>query len=195
MAQENGSQTPLPVRIVVTGGVLSVMMYRNRSTTADIDFYHGDYEVIEMISEAKARNESKEMKLWPRNWINAEMTAFINNVPGCEDLYNNSIQQDICIWRSEFLEVYAVDLRFQLVGKVERACDLQRIPESVQSVERGTKDIEDSLCILSHLINMYQRPLRKAEVKRWYSSILEEEHFTFINRYYQERYGHEGIVD
>jgi hypothetical protein len=97
-----------PIKVVVTGGVISVMHLRNRTTTRNIDFFAEDPAVLEEVFAAK---RATHMKLghYPSNWINAGMLAFVSNVPDCDKLFSHSIEQGGTIYQCDVLTVYIAD--------------------------------------------------------------------------------------
>jgi hypothetical protein len=83
-----------PLIIVVAGGACSVSMLQNRTSTRDIDFFSLDPNVIEQVFDAK-HAASAELQVFPSDWINAEMIAWVLNHRGCEGLFDESVRMAI----------------------------------------------------------------------------------------------------
>jgi len=97
------------------------------------------------------------------------MIAFVMNVPGCENLYQNSIDAGVVLFKSDSLEVYAADWRYQLVGKIVRGYQLSTMNETVQAQDRLGKDLADAVSILHLLVSERGgKPLQKTEMMTWY---------------------------
>lgn len=166
------------------------MLLKNRHLTKDIDFFTPNPDHIEMISGAQ-HSLSKDLRArWPKNWINAEMTAFILQ-PGCEKVYEHSLQQDCILYQSPVLRVVAADWKYQLVCKIIRAYGMRQSANTVQAAERNGKDLDDALAILQFLVSRFQHPVQKNdfETEAWYhGSAISEEEFAFINDAYVARF-------
>jgi ATP-dependent exoDNAse (exonuclease V) beta subunit len=77
--------------------------------------------------------------------------------------------------KTEQLEVYVADLKFQLVSKMERAYYLQsQRSNSLEAKNRGTKDFDDVISILDKLIQENGGSWDQNEVAGWYSGIYSK---------------------
>lgn len=131
---------------------------------------------------------------------NSEMLAFVNNRDGCENLYEESIQEGVLMFASDALEVYAADWRYQLVGKMARANENKLLLEEGEghydATHREGKDLTDALSILHELIKKNGGPLKKTEIRTWYSSgpALDDTEIGYVNEEYVKKHGVAGIV-
>ena len=189
-------QVGMTTHIVCSGGACSVIYLKNRSTTHDIDFFTPNVEVIEAVMEAKEKAPDYIKDTWPSDWINAEMIAFVSNRPGCETLYQNSIDCEVILFKSDSLVVYAADWRYQLVGKIVRAYQISQLSGTHQAEERTGKDLSDAVSIMRHLISRHGRPLLKVELLTWYADgpTLEDAEIAYVNTEYKHLNGMVGIV-
>ncbi|KAJ7666679.1 hypothetical protein DFH06DRAFT_1322650 [Mycena polygramma] len=119
------------------------------------------------------------------SWINAEMVAHIN-IPTSDQLLANSIAQNVLIYNSANLQLFAADWRYQIVGKMKRALDY-----------KDWKDISDAVDILHELNAGSGGTQRLALMKEWYEygAMLTTEHLDFINKAYRKKYGTLGIAE
>ncbi|PPQ88421.1 hypothetical protein CVT25_011223 [Psilocybe cyanescens] len=182
------------VRILVSGGTCSVMYFGNRDKTKDIDFFIPDPALIEMIAGSQASLPFDLQKRWPENWINAEMAGFAM-MPGCEDLYKNSIANNVVLYQSDTLVAYAADWRFQLIGKITRAYQMELLKEQLQSRDREGKDLKDAVSLLQILITQNNGPLDRNVVRSWYNgSALEDVEIEFVNKEYRAKFNVDAIL-
>ncbi|KAJ6525062.1 hypothetical protein DFH09DRAFT_1416785 [Mycena vulgaris] len=95
--------------IVVAGGTVSVLLFKNRDKTKDVDIFSPDDTVLRDVLQA-GREYTRENRL-PTSWINAEIVAHINGLHHNDRLLSNSITQGVVIYRySAFgLVVYAAN--------------------------------------------------------------------------------------
>ncbi|PPQ69037.1 hypothetical protein CVT26_003746 [Gymnopilus dilepis] len=176
------------IRIIVSGGTCSVLYHKNRESTKDIDFFIPDPEVIEAISSCQETLPRHLKQLWPENWVNAEMAGFAM-MPNCEGLYENSIANDVVLYRSEALLAYAADWKFQLIGKIMRAYQMALLKDQMQSRDRGKKDLTDAISLLDLLIKENGGPLDRSAIRSWYNgSAIEDAEIDYVNAAFQERF-------
>ncbi|KAJ7101401.1 hypothetical protein B0H15DRAFT_1017842 [Mycena belliarum] len=170
--------------IVVSGGTVSVLLFKNRKKTKDVDIFSPDADVLREVLEA-GRRYNRENDDMPPMWINAEIVAYINGLRGSDSLLPNSIAQDVVLFESPSLVMYAADWRYQLVGKMQRAFDYN-----------DKKDISDAVEILHQLVSQTGKQQRLSEIQTWYEYgiMLKTEHMEFINKAYHTRYGTDGIA-
>ncbi|MFI5421443.1 MAG: hypothetical protein ACHQ1H_10800 [Nitrososphaerales archaeon] len=182
------------VRVLVSGGTCSVMYLGNRDKTKDIDFFIPDPTIIEIISGSQASLPWDLRQRWPENWINAEMAGFAM-MPNCEDLYDNSIANNVVLYQSNSLVVYAADWKFQLIGKITRAYQMELLKDQVQSMDREGKDLKDAVSILQVLIQENNGPLDGSVVRSWYNgSALEDIEIEFVNKAYHAQFSVDAII-
>ncbi|KAH9487105.1 hypothetical protein JR316_0001173 [Psilocybe cubensis] len=182
------------VNIVVAGGTCSVMYFGNRDKTKDIDFFIPDPELMGIIAGAQATLPPDLRQRWPVNWINAEMAGFAM-MPGCEDLYKNSVANNVVLYQSDTLVAYAADWKFQLIGKITRAYQMEQLNEHVQSKDRERKDINDAISLLQILITENNAPLDRNVIRSWYNgSALDNVEIEFVNKEYRARFSVDAII-
>ncbi|KAF8157119.1 hypothetical protein B0H34DRAFT_487541 [Crassisporium funariophilum] len=182
------------VQILVSGGTCSVMYHRNRNSTKDIDFFIPDPTLIEIIAGSQASLPRDLRQRWPENWINAEMAGYAM-MPGCEDLYANSIANNVVLYQSDSLVVYAADWKFQLIGKIMRAYQMESLKEHVQSMDRTGKDLKDAISILQILIKENNGPLDGSVLRSWYNgSAVEDVEIEFVNKAYRAQFNVDAII-
>ncbi|PPQ69036.1 hypothetical protein CVT26_003744 [Gymnopilus dilepis] len=182
------------IRIVVSGGTCAVLYFKSREKTKDIDFLSLDPNIIEVVSGAQYTLPQDLRLRWPENWVNAEMIGYAN-MPGCENLYGNSIRCNVILYQSPWIVVYAADWRFQLIGKIQRAYQMELLSTHMQSIDRKGKDLQDAVAILQELVMQNGGPLTKNAIRSWYNgSALENDGLDFVNAAYYARFSQHAIV-
>lgn len=136
-----------PIKIVVTGGALSVIYWKNRDTTKDINFLTEYSDSLEKVMAAKEA-AAEGTRHYPPNWVNAKMGSFINQVLGCEELVPTSIKTGIMLFSSVTLQVYVADWRYQLVNKIQRAYQLVKLDQESELSAAIERNLDDALSIL-----------------------------------------------
>jgi len=116
----------LPVVIVVAGGVVSTMVLQNRTTTKDVDFWAPDRETNSIVSEA-GRVVAQRLDYDPF-WLNSNMSVFIDTQHTHVGFYERALQQNVTLYESKQIMVYAADWRYQLVQKLIRVESLEHGP-------------------------------------------------------------------
>lgn len=182
-----GSQT-YPLQIVVSGGVNSVLLFRNRQATHDIDYCTANPDVINLISDANySLMINGRLNHFPHDWINSQMIAYISLNPGCEFFYENSVSQGIILFETSVLRVYVADFKFQLVGKITRAYQNWTSAGKPDADNYSDTHLSDAVHILATIIRRTGRRVRYSEMRTWYSfgPALEIEEIHFTNNAYR----------
>lgn len=184
-----------PISIVVSGGTVSVLILRNRSATKDVDYFNLDHAVISELSAAQAELEDRALKGLPRDWINAEMIAFVYNNQGCEHLFENSLQQNVVLFQSPTLRAYVADWKYQIVGKITRAYQQMQLFQMftpdvdglANAISTRELNLMDAVYILRYLVEQRQgEQLNFSEMQTWYfyGPALEPDEIDFVNKAY-----------
>ncbi|KAJ7187156.1 hypothetical protein C8R46DRAFT_1207123 [Mycena filopes] len=171
-------------QIVVAGGTCSVLLFKNRDKTKDVDIFSPDATVLRDVLQA-GRRYTQTGGLSDADWINAEMIAHISGLRGSDQLLTNSITQNVLLYDSPSLQVFAADWKYQAVGKIKRALDY-----------KDSKDISDAVEIVRRLNRQSGHLQSLAEMQTWYEygALLTTKHLEFINAAYNQKYGTLGIV-
>lgn len=190
-------RTSDPIRLIAAGGACAVLLLRNRDRTRNIDFYTPNPSHLEEIHRAKRAAEiNADMQDMPLDWLrSAKMISYVENNDGCEHLFANSVSLKEFLFRSEVLEVFAADWRYQLVGKMNRA--VQERYNGSESSTRAGDDLSDAIAIIRLMVSRNGgRPIPRQSLITWYfyGPGLEESDIDWINEEYQANYGVVGIT-
>ncbi|QRV86435.1 hypothetical protein RhiJN_14453 [Ceratobasidium sp. AG-Ba] len=173
----------LPVVIVVAGGAISTLLFRNRKTTKDVDFWAPDRETNYIVSEA-GRAVAKRLDYDPY-WLNSNMSVFIDTANTHINFYENAVSQGVTLYSSDQIMVYAADWRYQLVQKLVRVEMLSAGP---------VRDAQLSDIVYLAKVIMEREGvvgLSRAAVRSWYKytrNILDTT-FNEVNEAFQDLFG------
>jgi len=181
-----------PIRIMSAGGFLSIAYFENRESTVDLDycldpelFDNEDVkEDIRVAAEAVARQ-----LLFPSSWFNDEMTIFASRSIRPK-LFQDSLDQDIVLWKGKRLIIYAVQFEFALERKIRRL--------SYASTGRSS-DISDAVAILHFLVGQNgDRPLDRDHIRQLnrngFDVLLDEGTLDVVEHIYWQTYN-KGVFD
>ena len=181
-----------PIRFITVGGMLSVSLFGNRSTTKDIDFlldpsvdvvqeYRGEVlRMIRLVGETLAFNE---------DWMNDELRIFVRRA-GRLSLFLRSVEQGLVAHRGRNLVVYAARLDFALERKLRRLGeDLGRARDP---------DLSDAVALV-HRLRAGGHPLSWAYVRALddneFGLLVGDRGIDATAREYINVYGSQGIVE
>ncbi|QRW00483.1 hypothetical protein RhiJN_28501 [Ceratobasidium sp. AG-Ba] len=173
----------LPVVIVVAGGAISTLLFRNRKTTKDVDFWAPDRETNYIVSEA-GRAVAKRLDYDPY-WLNSNMSVFIDTANTHINFYENAVSQGVTLYSSDQIMVYAADWRYQLVQKLVRVEMLSAGP---------VRDAQLSDIVYLAKVIMEREgvaELSRAAVRSWYKYTRNIRDTTFdeVNEAFQDLFG------
>ncbi|KAF8889744.1 hypothetical protein CPB84DRAFT_1785313 [Gymnopilus junonius] len=116
-------------------------------------------------------------------------------MPNCERLYENSIANGIVLYHSESLVAYAADWKFQVLGKITRAYQMELLKNQVQSKDRGKKDWKDAISLLDVLVKENGGPLDRDVVRSWYNgSAIEDVEIDYVNTAFHAQFNFDAIL-
>ena len=125
------------------------------------------------------------MKGYLPQWVNNKVAQFAvgdTRLP----LFQESVAQNLVLWRGKNLIVYAVKWEWSLARK------LKRIGSSHRDV-----DISDAVAILHELNTRNGCPLRREEAKGWNTIVyspIEDHVLDEVAGHYRAQYDREGLV-
>lgn len=177
----------LPVRVITTGGFVSVACLRNRHVTADLDYVLDPILSQKLMMKLEHANKkvSKGKKI-DEHWFNSSLSVFIMGDKR-EKLFQDSIEQGLILWESSNLVVYACKWEWALDRKLKR-----------YKLELRNTDMWDSVFILDKII--YDRggkPIGREEVKSWYPNMyepLDDSVLDMLATTFQTQFGKEGLI-
>ncbi|KAG9127098.1 hypothetical protein FRC07_000658 [Ceratobasidium sp. 392] len=178
----------LPVVIVVAGGAISTILFRNRKTTKDVDFWAPDRETNCIVSEA-GRAVAKRLDYDPF-WLNSNMSVFVDTQYTHIGFYECALQQNIRLYESDQIMVYAAEWRFQLVQKLLRIETLSEGP--VRDAQ-----LSDIVYLAKAIMERDGKDvIMKAAVRGWYKYCkrIQDQTFNEVNTLYQDLFGSIAFV-
>ncbi|KAF8682539.1 hypothetical protein RHS04_02678 [Rhizoctonia solani] len=181
--KNNPPQVKLPVTIVVAGGAVSTLLFRNRKATKDVDFWAPDRETNYVVSEA-GREVARRLDYDPF-WLNNNMSVFIDTQHTHVGFYERALAQNVRLYESAEIMVYAADWRYQLVQK------LIRVEMMLKGPVREAQ-LSDVVYLTRIIIETEGRnEMRKNSVRNWYryTKGIKDETFEEVNDTYHVLFG------
>ncbi|KAH7340593.1 hypothetical protein B0J17DRAFT_652018 [Rhizoctonia solani] len=181
--KNNPPQVRLPVTIVVAGGAVSTLLFRNRKATKDVDFWAPDRETNNVVSEA-GREVARRLDYDPF-WLNNNMSVFIDTQHTHVGFYERALAQNVTLYESAEIMVYAADWRYQLVQK------LVRIEMMSMGPVRGVQ-LSDIVYLAKAMIDREGRSdMAKNHVRSWYryTKGIKDGTFEEVNNAYHDLFG------
>lgn len=181
-----------PIRIISTGGYVAVTHFHNRATTCDVDYLlDPDIEDNEDIKEdmRRAGEVVADKMNCDKDWFNNELSIFTSR-PKRPALFNESILQNVILFKGKRLVIYAGKWTWALEQKV------RRIGNSSRQAKNQT-DIIDVVAILRVITVEIASPLSGKYVKALNTNGFDvpptEETLKLIAETYRKTYGEEGL--
>ncbi|KAJ1310064.1 hypothetical protein OPQ81_006816 [Rhizoctonia solani] len=181
--KNNPPRVKLPVTIVVAGGAVSTLLFRNRTATKDVDFWAPDRDTNTIVSEA-GREVARRLDYDPY-WLNNNMSVFIDVQHTHVGFYERALDQNVTLYESAQIMVYAADWRYQLVQK------LIRIEMMLKGPVRDAQ-LSDVVYLARAVINTEgRREMKKNHVRGWYryTRSIKDETFEEVNDAYHDHFG------
>jgi len=175
------SASIIPIRLISIGGYTAVKYLGNRESTFDIDYILDPaLEKMNQIKQAikAAISAVAEARDCQHTWMNDDCRVFTGGPQRRLALFNAALEQNVVLWSSKHLIIYAGQWQWALGLK------LRRIAEN-----RSQKDLDDAVCILKVLNNSYD-PLSKSYIR----GLIPNQSGTFdlIVQSYEAKYGKIG---
>ncbi|KAG8734784.1 hypothetical protein FRC12_018350, partial [Ceratobasidium sp. 428] len=173
----------LPVVIVVAGGAVSTILFRNRKTTKDVDFWAPDRETNVIVSEA-GRAVAKRLDYDPF-WLNSNMSVFIDPQHTHLGFYERALQQNVTLYQSDQIMVYAAEWRYQLVQKLVRV-------ETLSAGPVRDAQLSDIVYLTKAMMERDgMDEISKAAVRSWYkyTKQIQDQTFNEVNDAFQDLFG------
>jgi hypothetical protein len=146
----------IPIRLISFGGYPAVKYFGNRESTFDVDYVlDPELENMNQIKQAikTAIFAIAEARDCQPTWMNDNCKVFTGGPQRRLAIFNATLKQDVVLWNSEHLVIYAGEWQWALRLK------LRRIVESGRQ-----KDLDDAVCILKELDTRYD-PLTKDYIR------------------------------
>ncbi|EUC67362.1 DUF2204 family protein [Rhizoctonia solani AG-3 Rhs1AP] len=181
--KNNPPQVRLPLRIVVAGGAVSTLLFRNRKATKDVDFWAPDRETNIVVSEA-GREVARRLDYDPF-WLNNNMSVFIDTQHTHVGFYERALSQNVTLYESDQIMVYAADWRYQLVQKIVRIETMPKGPV------RGAQ-LSDVVYLAKAIMDREgRREMWRNYVRGWYryTKDIKDETFEEVNHAYHVLFG------
>ncbi|THH15432.1 hypothetical protein EW146_g5034 [Bondarzewia mesenterica] len=157
-------QIDLPLRILVARGVVSVLKYKSRGTTHDIDFYHSTVAVQKLLLELGRSVATTKRWAGAFYWFNKALANIIEGDPAYSAVFANSINLTDTVYSSESLVLVPIDVNWQLHRKISRISKYIRLVFGVR-----IEDMDDTLYLLHLFHSSKGRALKKSEFRQMYS--------------------------
>lgn len=177
-----------PIVLVAVGGYVSVKILNNRDSTGDIDYILDPRTQNEAKVNEKLRRAVREVasrRGYHAEWINDRVSGFVYD-NSAQPLVERSVQQNVVLYRSNNLVVYAVEWEWSFARKLRRVATQGR-----------EVDIDDAARTL-HIINQQRgHPMRRERARDYWQvvrSAIEENAINLVNQKYREKFGRDGFV-
>ncbi|KAB5593701.1 hypothetical protein CTheo_2884 [Ceratobasidium theobromae] len=173
----------LPIIIVVAGGAISTLLFKNRKTTKDVDFWAPDRETNYIVSEA-GRAVAKRLDYDPF-WLNSNMSIFIDTKHTHIGFLERAIAQNVTLYESEQIMVYAADWRYQLAQKLIRI-------EMLRMGAVRSAQLSDVVYLTRAVLDLEERwEIRKSTVRNWYRYTrgIKDDTFDEVNYEFYDLFG------
>lgn len=177
----------IPINLLSAGGFVAVSYLRNRHATQDIDYIIDPS--IENLGKIKEKLQKAILTVARKHkinheWINAHMELFA--VGGTKaQLFRESIDQKVVLWRGKNLVIYAVKWEWSLARKLKRI-----------GSERRDIDISDAVEILKIMVDENDGPLTRDRMKAWNTIVytpIEDWVLDVVAAKFSAKYGVAGI--
>lgn len=178
----------MPIKLLSAGGFVAVSHLRNRHATEDIDYIIDPN--IENLGKIKEKLQKAILTVALKRkiseeWINARMEIFA--VGGTKlQLFQESVEQQVILWRGKNLVIYAVKWEWSLARKLKRI-----------GSERREVDVSDAVAILKIMVDKNGGPLRRETMKGWNTIVytpIEDSVLDMVAERFSSKYGFPGIV-
>ncbi|KAH7108344.1 hypothetical protein BKA62DRAFT_824543 [Auriculariales sp. MPI-PUGE-AT-0066] len=193
-SEGNGAGVSQPVRIVVAGDVVGLLLLNTRAATATADFFARTGEDLRAVLGAK-RAVLNDLRMHS-NWLSAQIVHDLDHDPRFDSLYNESVAQNVVLFSSDVLVVYAVDLRYQLIAMLQRLQDREYVYELAEGAPMDPQ-LADAVAALHVLIQRRKGALiGLKELKSWYGlgEKLELTTFSMLSTAYVDIHDTDGLV-
>lgn len=177
----------LPIRVMTTGGFVSVSCLHNRHVTGDLDYILDPKLSKKLMKKLEVANFkiSRNTKI-DEHWFNSGLSAFVL-CKWKEQLFKDSVEQDLVLWQSENLVVYACKWEWALDRKLKR-----------YKAELRNVDMWDALFILDRIISNRDGELvGREEIRSWYPNMLEpipDSVFDVMAVRFRNQFGRDGLI-
>ncbi|THH20983.1 hypothetical protein EW146_g479 [Bondarzewia mesenterica] len=188
----SGLQIDLPLRIMVAGGAVSVLKYKTRETTRDVDFYHPSADVRKIL--LKLGKSVADAKNWEGAfyWFNEALVNIIEGDPAYSAVFANSMNSKDTVYSSESIVLVPVDINWQLHRKISRVSKYIRLTLGIR-----IEDMDDALYLLHLFHSSKGRALKKSEFRQMYSESttarISDAAIAHIADTYRHRYNSVGL--
>lgn len=188
-----------PIRIMVTGGAVSVLKFQSRATTHDVDFLL-DPNVDAAADYRKAFFDAiqtaGDMIQAFRGWMNDDTRIFITYQQRM-DLFLESVEQNTLLYEGTNLVAYVGKYEWSLETKLSR---ISMALDPSNKLDLRLTDIEDCAKIVEILIarNGDGQPLTREYIKgldfAGYSGNITDKAISAVAEEFENKYGKPGIV-
>ena len=140
----------VPLKLVAVGGFVAVSYFHNRASTEDLD-YMIDPGLNSMTKiEGKLACAIKAVayrKGYDEGWVNDNVRMFAVG-DSAQPLFQESVEQNVVLWRGKNLVIYAVKWEWSLARKVKR----------IGSTGRDA-DVSDAVALLRQMVDDSKGPI------------------------------------
>lgn len=183
-----------PIRLISIGGFLAVKLFKNRDSTVDIDvLIDPNVDAVPEYRDEVWRSIRRVSKThgFVHDWVNDQLRIFLRNDLR-ENLFLESIRQNVLIYAGKNLEIYAGRLDFALERKLRRVAQ--------RSGNRNLEfDLSDALAIIDYLVSEKGHPLAVNYCmgldENGFGLGVERSDVEMVAARYLAKYGAQGIVD
>lgn len=162
---------------MVVGGAISVLRFRNRTATDDVDFYVEDPTSDGILLQYGARAADAFGWRDQDGWFNSAVGVFIGADPAFRELYSRSLTQNDPLYQSPALRLFTAPWKWQLYMK------MVRLTLQVSYGHYREADLSDAVTLLHHIACQNGGPIDRNivyQVNPLSDEVLEDATFDLV---------------
>ncbi|RYP24849.1 hypothetical protein DL767_008541 [Monosporascus sp. MG133] len=180
-----------PIRLMSVGGFVSVKLFQNRNSTIDVDcLMDPNFDAVEEYRTEfwKAVRQVAVTLHHETDWLNDELRNFVQSSKR-QDLFFESIEQDVVIYRGQNLMIFAGKMEWALERKIRRIANARR---------PRPKDVDDAVAVAKFMAESSGGPLSIGYVEKLNRNGFDvanmRKGIDIVAQRYMELHGETGFV-
>ncbi|EIM79652.1 uncharacterized protein STEHIDRAFT_163475 [Stereum hirsutum FP-91666 SS1] len=165
--------TSAPIEYVSAGGYLAVTYFKNRETTDDIDVvrvnYGSDWDDHKRSIFYDCVRTVASVRNLGSDWFSMSLGITAPDGTLRDEWIAITKRQNIILYESAMIRIYAADLKWCLVSKIKRYPQLVTVVGMARLEQKQRTEIEDMRNILAHMMKERKfKPVTEKELRSWY---------------------------